>query len=433
MSVLALLGGPKAIRDEPAVRQASRWPIFSEEAKKAVWDTLEQPDLYQVIRELEEAFAAYHDVPFALAHCNGTSSLYTAYFAVGVGPGDEVIAPAYTWHLEVEPILALGAVPVFCDVDPRDGCADPDDIRRKVGPRTKAISVAHIFGAVAQMDQIMKIAKERNIAVIEDCSHAHGATFDGQKVGTIGDIGCFSLQASKLMTAIEGGIFITKNQHYYERACVLGHYERIRSLTDPDLRKYADPEKEQAPACLGYKFRIHPLGAAIALVQLRHLDETNQIRDANMRCLCRIIEEVGDGILTPPYERKRTQRVWFEFHCRYHEEAAGVPRQLFIQALRAEGLPVSKGRAGYLPVYWNPLYYEYSSWGKKEPVRQFWSHPTASYSPGMCPVAETLWRSLIQFPVFHRPLPDGTLNQVGEAIAKVIRGLPALGVAEKVL
>ena len=135
------------------------------------------------------------------------------------------------------------------------------------------------------MNEIKEIARRHNLAVIEDCSHAHGALYKGRKVGTIGDIGCFSFQASKLMTAIEGGVLVTDKEEYYERACVLGHYERIPKLKSPHYRKYYNPEKVQAPTCFGFKYRMHPIAAAIARVQLKHIDEWNRVRRRNLAYL----------------------------------------------------------------------------------------------------------------------------------------------------
>ncbi len=423
---LALLGGPKAFTRSEELSQASRWPVFTEEEKAAVCEVLESGNVYGVISEFEQKFANYHGVRFALAHNNGTSSIHSAYFAVGVQPGDEVITSAYTWHLQVSPILSLHAIPVFCDVDRKSGCIDPDDIKRKVSKRTKAIAVVHPFGAVAPMDGIVSIAKEHGIAVIEDCSHAHGATYKGKKVGTLGDIGCFSLQASKLMTAVEAGVFITNDEEYYERACVLGHYERIPRLKSERYRKYNDPQKEQAPSCFGFKYRIHPLAAAIALVQLRHLDEWNEIRRRNMGYLTKMLSQVGGEVFEPPYEAPETKRVWLNYICQYHREKTGVSRERFIDALRAEGLPVTGGRTGYLPVYWNPIYEERSVWAEGYPFDAPYVSRKVTYQQGMCPEAESFFKRTVGLPVLHRPCSQELLDEVVETVAKVLDSVEAL-------
>lgn len=425
---LALLGGEKAFKRSEELASATRWPVFTDEEKKAVCEVLESENVYAPIEQFERDFAAYHGVKFALAHNNGTSSIHAALFAVGVEPGDEVITSAHTWHLQVTPIIALHAIPVFCDIEPKSACIDPSDIEKKISEHTRAIIVVHPYGAVAPMDEILSIARKHDIAVIEDCSHAHGAKYKGKKVGTIGDIGCFSLQASKLMTGIEGGVLITNNEEYYERACVLAHYERIPRLKSEKYRKY-NPGGDVAPSCFGFKYRIHPLAAAIARVQLHHLDEWNSIRRRNMTYITRAIEdakkEVGD-FFDPPYEAPNTERVWLNYICQYYYDKTGVPRDRLVEALRSEGLPVTRGRAGYLPVYWNPIYEERSVWAKGYPFDAPYVKRKITYARGMCPETEKFWLRTVGFPVIHRSVSEELLEEFVGAIVKVLRNIDSL-------
>ncbi|MCS6859631.1 MAG: DegT/DnrJ/EryC1/StrS family aminotransferase [Abditibacteriales bacterium] len=424
---LALFGGAQALTRVEELTHVSRWPSFAEEEKAAVLEAMDADHLYAVTAQFEEEFAAYHGVRFAVAQNNGTSTLHAAYFAAGVGPGDEVITSAYTWHLQVGPILALHALPVFCDVDPRSAALDPDDVRRKISRRTKAIVVLHPYGGVAPMEDIIAIGREYGLPVIEDCSHAHGATYRGRKVGTLGDIGCFSLQASKLMTAIEGGVLITDNEEFYERVCVLAHYERIPRLRSQQYRRFYEPDKVQAPACFGFKYRMNPLAAALARVQLRHLDEWNAVRRQNMKYLDRRLMEVGRGVFEPPYEAPQTERLWLNYICQYHADKAGVPRERFIAALRAEGLPVSGGRTGYLPVYWNPLYEERCGiWGAGYPFDAPYVTSPVTYQRGMCPQAERFEQRTVGLPVLHRPVSQELREEIVRAVEKVIDNLAEL-------
>ncbi|MCC6442685.1 MAG: DegT/DnrJ/EryC1/StrS family aminotransferase [Armatimonadetes bacterium] len=425
---LALMGGPKTVTMSEEMNAANRWPVIGEEEQTAVLAAMKDPDIYGPITRLEQEFAAYHGSKFAVAHNNGTSCIQAAYFAVGVGPGDEVICPSYTWHLSVSQVLTLHAIPVFCDVDPQSGCIDPEDIKRKISPSTKAINVLHPFGAVAPMDEIMAIARERGLPVIEDCSHAHGATYKGKKVGTIGDVGCFSLQAAKLLTAIEGGIFITDNEEYYERAIVLGHYERIPKLKSEKWRKLVptDMRAPQAPTCYGYKYRMHPWAAVMALVQLAKLDRTSAARRANLDYLSDGIRSLGDG-LTPPYEAPGTRRTWLNYICQYHaDRMQGVSRDRFVEALSAEGLPSTTGRAGYLPVYWNPLYEERDMWAEGIPFDAPYVKRKVVYHRGDCPEAEAIWTRTVGLPTFPHPCDRALLDQCIEAVAKVTRNLDGL-------
>ncbi len=427
---LAIHGGPKAITRKDDLGRCSRWPSFADEEKRAVLEALEGGDVYGPIAEFEENFARYMGSRYALPTNNGTSAIHSAYFAAGVGPGDEVILSAYTWHLQVSQVLALHAIPVFCDIDAKSACIDPEDVRRKITTRTKAISVVHPYGAIAPMDEIVEIAEESGLVVVEDCSHAHGATYRGRKVGTIGDIGCFSLQASKLMTGIEAGVMITDDEEYYERACVLGHYERIPKLGIEKYRKLYQPEREMAPACFGFKYRMHPLAAAIALVQLKHLDEWTKIRRQNMCWLTERLGEVGranGGVFEPPYDEPNTERVWLNYICLYYADRAGVERPKFIEALNAEGLPATGGRTGYLPVYWNPVFEERMDiWGDGYPFRAPYTKAEVSYSRGICPEAEVHFKRTVGLPVLHHETEKAILEEYAGAISKVLENLGSL-------
>lgn len=424
---LALLGGNPTFTYKQELSTATRWPIFGEEEKHAVLELLEgSKNTYAPIDEFERAFAAYHGAKYVLAHNNGTSAIHSAYFAVGVGPGDEVIVPAYTWQLQVAQILALHGVPIFCDVDPQDATIDPEEIARKITPRTKAIAILHPYGAVAPMDDIMAIARQHRLPLIEDCSHAHGATYKGKKVGTMGDIGCFSLQASKLMTAVEGGALMTNNEEYYERACVLGHYERIPKLNAAKYRRFHQPGKLQAPSCFGFKYRIHPLAAALGRVQLKHLDEWNTIRRHNMGYLTAALSQLS-AAFEPAYERPHTERLWLSYLCSFHaERAGGVSGEKFAAALTAEGLPAT-GQAGYFAAYWNPLYEErVSMWGEGYPFDAPAVGHRVEYRRGDCPQAERLYKQTIGLPVLHHPCDQSLLDAIVETIAKVLRNLDQL-------
>ncbi|HUT74715.1 MAG TPA: DegT/DnrJ/EryC1/StrS family aminotransferase [Armatimonadota bacterium] len=419
---LAIHGGPQTVTMAAELAAANRWPNIGDEERAAVDEAMNRDDVYAPIAEFERDFAHYHDANFALAQNNGTSTLHSAYFAVGVEPGDEVLCPAYTWHLSVSQVLALHAIPVFCDVDPVNGCILPEDIERKISPYTKAINVLHPYGAVAPMDEIMAVARKHGLPVIEDCSHAHGALYRGKRVGTIGDIGCFSLQASKLMMAVEGGVLITDNEEYFERAVVLGHYERIPRLRSERYRKYC-PGGENAPTCFGYKYRIHPWAAALARVQLRKLDEANAARRRNLEYLSEGLTGVCEGF-EPPAEAPETRRTWLSYICQYHaDRMGGVTREEFADALSAEGLPATRGRAGYAPVYWNPLYEERNMWAQGCPFDCAHSHRRVEYRRGDCPEAEAISRRTIGLPAFPLPCDRPLLDQCIEAVAKVGRNL----------
>lgn len=404
MSKLAINGGSKAI----TLSQSDPWPILDDEVIEAVVKQVKSGQLStsETTYKFEEEFAAYHGVKYALAHNNGTSSIHGGFFGVGVGPGDEVITTAATFWGTYMPILSCQAIPVFCDIDPFTGCPDPADIERRISPHTKAMIIVHLGGMPAEMDAIMDIARRHNIIVIEDCSHAHGATYKGKKIGAIGDVGCFSMQTGKLLPSGEGGIMITNNLEYYERAVCLGHYERIGGLPDAKYHKYAS-------TCLGYKYRINPVASAIARVQLRHLDERNKRRNDNVMYLMDGIAECKG--INP---RKPPDYIFRGYYSRPYvqylpEELDGLPKERFIDALRAEGASVGSGAPGgsahLAAVFQEKTHPAFSHSAVKREVK---------YQKGDLPASENPRGDLMTIPAFHG-VSKALLDQYIEAFKKV--------------
>ncbi len=221
-----------------------------------------------IIGEFEHNFASYHGRKYALATNSGTAALHSAFFALGLNKGNEVIIPAFGWHADVTPLLSLGLKPVFCNIDKKTFNLDPDDLVRRVNKRTRALLVVHLFGHPAEMYGIMRIAREKKLKVVEDCSHSFGATYRNRKVGTFGDISCFSLQKSKAVSAGEGGVLMTDDFEYYERSIILGH----------PGRKLSEKMRVYRGLSLGFKYRPHPLAIALANAHLKRLDKLNSMR-----------------------------------------------------------------------------------------------------------------------------------------------------------
>lgn len=259
-------------------RTLDRWRQIGEEEVEIAAEMTRRNELSggtPVVREFEKTWREWIGTRFSLTTFNGSSALYSAYFGIGVGPGDEVICPVNTWICTIAPALFLGARPVFCDVDPETLTLDTDDLRRRITPKTACICAVHLWGNVCDMQTIHEIASEAGVPVIEDCSHAHGAQYKGKMCGAIGNAGCWSLQGSKPVSAGEGGVMTTDDVEVFERACLAGQVNRIAGV-DLVLDKYA----EHQPLGLGMKFRAHPLGIGIAQVQLKKLPELNRRRAA---------------------------------------------------------------------------------------------------------------------------------------------------------
>jgi perosamine synthetase len=285
-----------------------------------------------LIGRFEREFADATGSSFALAVTNGTAALHSAYFAVGVGPGTEVLVPAYTWHATATPVLQCGAVPVFCDIDPLTLTIDVEDLTRRITPRTRAICAVHMWGSPAEMDRIVEVARRHHLAVIEDCSHAHGARYDGRTVGSWGDVGCFSLHASKPVAAGEAGIAVTDDPVLFDRMLLLGHPGRL--ATSQVAETFAPSVVD-----LGVKYRPHAFAVHLARSSLKRLDHENQRRG---RIWAAIRDELQDsGHLAPTQTLPRAERGgYYRYVIDFvgaHEEACA---ENVARLARSRGVPV---------------------------------------------------------------------------------------------
>ncbi len=344
MAKLAINGGKKSVTDTSEVRL----PVVSEKGIAAAVELMKKGEISTspIVDEFEKEFADFIGVKYGLASNSGTSSLHEALFAVGVSAGDEVIVPSFTFVASVSTILAARGIPVFCDVDINTHCIDPKDVERKITSRTKAIMVVHVWGNPCDMERIMDIAKKHNLAVVEDCSHAHGATWKDKKVGSIGDAGGFSLQGSKIMPAGEGGVLTTNSLNVYQRAIVCGRVEKIDSLPP-------DSPNRKASLGLGFKHRPHPIGIAIAREHLKEINQLNDIRDRNGKYLDDALSDIP--CLKPQKVLQGCRKV-YSYHWGNYDKnlLGGVSLEVFLRALAAEG--VSCGRAGYGRLHEVPLF-----------------------------------------------------------------------------
>jgi dTDP-4-amino-4,6-dideoxygalactose transaminase len=291
----------------------------------------------KIVKRFEEAFKALTGAEYALAMNNGTATLHSAYFSVGVGPGDEVIVPAYTWHASATPVLQCGATPVFCDIDPRTLTADPEDIERRITPRTKAICVVHVWGNPAEMDRIADIARRHKLAIVEDASHAHGAVYKGKAVGMWGDVGCFSLNAGKAVDGGEAGVAITNDPTLFDRMLVFGHFGRI-------ARGQANATFDMGDMSLGHKFRPHQLAMQLAYSSLKRLPGLNERCTRAWDTLCREIEGVPG--IRAPLTLPGAVRGGFQSFTLVYEGAShgGLNTEQFVRAVRKEGAKLTVDR-----------------------------------------------------------------------------------------
>jgi dTDP-4-amino-4,6-dideoxygalactose transaminase len=412
---LALLGGGKAVTAD--VASVSRWPIIGEEEIAAVTDLMRKGEVSTspIVKEFEAEFADYVGARYALCCNNGTATLHSAVFAAGVGPGDEVILPSYTWWATAVPIIAGNGIPVFADANPDTYTLDPEDVERRITPQTRPIIVTHVWGNPGDMDALMRIAQRHNLVVIEDASHAHGAELGGKKTGNLGHLGCFSLQGSKPMVAGEGGILTTNDRELYERCVALAHYERIPGLETDQYKKYLWTG-------MGWKYRIHPLAAAMARVQLRKLDHYNAIKRRNT-------DRFDAGIaglpgIKPQRALPAARRVYFEYRLTYDPARfGGVAKERLLEALRAEGVGCADERYGLLHL--EPLFQEQDLYGKGCPWKCPHAKRAVTYRRGDLPVSEDLHARVFSVTLFSHPA-DEVVDQYIQAFRKVILNLDQL-------
>jgi perosamine synthetase len=390
--------------------ELDRWQQIGEDEVEMVYQMALRNELSggtPIVREFEQMWRQWVGAKYAITVTNGTMALYSALFGIGLGPGDEFICPTYTWICSLSGGLMLGARPVLCESDPESLLLDPQDVRRRITDKTRAIIAVHLWGNVCDMDALLQIGEETGIPIVEDCSHAHGAMYKGRHVGTMGTVGCWSLQGSKPISAGEGGVLATDDIDVFERACILGQVNRLGGV---DLAT----ERYQAlqPFGIGMKTRSHPLGIGIAMVQWNKLSELSARRRG-------FIEAVEAGLADLPgivpikvYEGAE-RGGFYGFPMLHVPEESGVPTEAFIGALQAEGLP-AKGSP-------YPLLHRLAIFRDGFDLFTRGRGPLSGdyqgYKEGDLPVTEEMVRRLVFLPVLSDPVP-GAAEKVVEAIRR---------------
>lgn len=406
-SPLAVLGGVPVIT-RPAPHFS--WPPLTTDTQDAVQAQLRAGisiyDRSGVIAELEDALCDYHGLKHAVLTSSGTAALHSLYTACGIQPGDEVIVPAYTFYATATPLLHLGATPVLADCD-TTGNIDPGDVKRRITPKTVGVMATHMWGTPADMLALAAIASQHSLLLLEDASHASGASISGHKTGTFGDAAAFSLNGPKPLSAGEGGFVLTDDDETFYRVLLHGHYnKRCRNEIprEHDLYPYA-------VTGMGLKFRIHPLAATIALGQLAHLDSyihgrnliADRMREA-LRCLPGItVLDVPEGV----------RPSWYGMIIRYHpEDLGGLPIGRFCEALKAEGCLELDRPGSTCPLNLHPLF--------QAPTALFPRCPQMpAYTAGQFPHAEALHANTLKLPVWHRKEDIPLADAYTAAFAKV--------------
>jgi 8-amino-3,8-dideoxy-alpha-D-manno-octulosonate transaminase len=413
---LAIEGGMPTVTS-PLPRMYPGGMRIGREEEEAVLEVLRSKRLFRYygpqssrswVSELEGAFAAVMGVQHAAAVSSGSAALMCALAGLGVGPGDEVIVPAYTWIATASAVVAMGAVPILAEVD-ESLTIDPADVRRKISRFTKAIIPVHLRGAPCQMNELMAIAGEHNLPVLEDVAQADGGSYHGQRLGSIGNVGAFSLQFNKIITCGEGGMVTTNDDSILRR--VLMYNDVVGG------QRNKIPDDEILP---GINFRMSELQGAVALVQLGRLDDL--LGDMRRRRA-----EITDGIVGVARQKG------VEFRRSNDPDGdTGIVLMFFVptperatfiaDALEAEGVDTF---VVYRPdvvdyhvyAHWSPILGQRTWSTNGGPWR--WHEGKVEYSPDMCPRTLDLLRRAVHLDV-SPDLSDQNVAEIVEAVNKVL-------------
>jgi dTDP-4-amino-4,6-dideoxygalactose transaminase len=409
---LAITGG-KRLRNTPF----TQWPMATKEEAAALEDVLTstkwggQPFPGKHATLFAKKFAEVHTAKYAQCVSTGTVAIQASLKAIAIRPGDEVIVPAYTWEGTVGPVLLMNAVPVFVDIDPHTYCLDAKLIEQAITPKTKAILPVHLGMRFADMDEILRIAQKRGLKVIEDCAHAHGGMWKGKGAGSMGDLGAFSFQSSKLITSGEGGAVITNNLEYMELVQSYINAGRA-SLTDQYHHRI-----------VGFNYRLGEFQASVLGPQLDRLPQQAGTREKNMKQFeTRLQNTPGIGLLKP--DSRITRLAPYGYVLKFFaDQAKGIPRAAFVAALQLEGIPCDG--LFYEPVYKSSLFpidftdFPALSWGREKPLdlRNMYSCPEAD---------KAAYHEAVWFPHQHFLGTSVDVDAMADAIHKVLANIEEL-------
>ena len=414
---LALLGG------EPVgAAQVPQHPNFSSEAIRRVTTLLERGvtvGLNRNCREIEEAEQAIADwqgVPYCLGTASGHAALHSALIGLEITDGAEVITTPFTWGASISCILHNNAVPVFADINPLTGLIDPVSVEQCITPKTKAILVVHLFGQAVDMTSICRIAKQHDLAVIEDGSQAHGALHDNKKVGGFGDAAGFSCMGGKLLASSEAGYMVTPHEEVYWKGSMGGqHMGRSPEAGFPDeLRTYADS--------LVYTYRLSPINAVLLVEQLKKVDGEISARRENVETLRTKLAGVK-SVVFPTYAEGDVPS-YHLITMNFVPEAAEISRETYIKALVAEGV----GIFSYVPApipFWPRM-----QWNNYAGPRVMWTEMLerhgVEYMNTHIPNCEHKINHSLEMGWNYTNTDDGSIDRLASAFLKVEKNLVEL-------
>lgn len=416
---LALYGGPKA-KTTPNIPMFPGGLEIGDEEKKEVMEVLDNKYLFRYygpsdspskVKAFEDGYATYLGTSHALALNSCTSALVSALVAIGVGPGDEVIVPAYTFFATCAAVVAARAIPIVAEVD-RSLTMDPLDLERKISKRTKAIIPVHMRGMPAKIDRILEIARRHNLKVIEDVAQANGGSFKGKPLGSFGDAGCFSLQFHKTITSGEGGLLATSDDLLYTRAQA---YHDVAACWRKD--RFAPPEFA-GEIFFGVNFRMSELTGAVALAQFRKLGSIVSRMQRNKK----LIKDKLLGLKGLEF-REVTDEAGDTATCLIFFLPKAEQVTAFTEALHAEGVEAggifNKGVPDWhMYPHWKMLIEKMMPTARGCPFNCAESGPVPDYDPDACPQTMGLLGRSVHLDIPPQMTEQDCL-QIAEGIRKV--------------
>lgn len=410
MGKLAIFGGtPVRSKPLPSVDDKSGRNIGKEEFEllKAV---IESGRLFRysggMVSSFEEEFAKFLGVKYAVASTSGTAALHIATGAAGLGPGMEILTSPITDIGTIIAILGQNAIPVFADIDPETYNVSPEDVRKRISDKTRAIIAVHLFGLPVDMDPLMELAEEKDLIVIEDCAQAYLAEYKGRLVGTIGHLGCFSLQQSKHMFTGDGGITVTNDDELARNARLFMDKGWDRSLGLP-----------RAYVMLGFNYRMTELQGAVARAQLKKVGWVVERRRAVAESLTKRLSEI-EGV-SPPKVPKGCKHSYWLYPLKIELSMFNASLSDIAKAITAEGIPVGTGYIGK-PIYMAPLFTEKRGYGNSKCP---WICPLygreIDYSEGLCPKAEETLSRLLTLPC-NEYFTEEDIEDIAKALEKTL-------------
>jgi perosamine synthetase len=403
---IALTGGtPVRITPWP------RWPVFTDKDAADLADALNDGrvsgNTSPKIEEFERRYAERFGVKFALTTSTGVAALHLAMVALEIGPGDEVIVPAHTFIGTTVPVVLSNAIPVFVDVTLSSFNIDVKAIESAVSERTRAIVAVHLNGLPADMTEVRQIADKCGLFVIEDACQAHGATYKGKSVGSLGDVAGFSFYEDKVLTTGEGGMLLTDDSEMYERARSFRTYGEDKFLSIAE-RRYEHHR-------LGSNYRMSALNAVLGINQLERLEDMVEARNRNARFLHSELARIP-GIISPQEFSDRTS-AYYKYVCRIDAEVIGTDVQTFIEALKAEGIPASTRYPTPLPL--QKVYRDRVGYGRTGcPYDCNRNTPEVDYTRGSWPISEKIGREAFVL-LIHPSVEQSDLRDAVEAIGRL--------------